>query len=271
VVSLVPSDSYSLAALGALDRVVGRTDYCVEPVELSSVATVGGTKNVDVERVIALRPDVVFANQEENTRADLVRLVGEGIKVLVAFPKTVAQGVAHLARMAVVLGIQAEAREVIAEAYRALKLADDSRGDAPPVRVFVPIWMNPLMTVHADTFISDVVELCGGHNVFADRARRYPLAADVAGAEPLPPERVGERDTRYPRVTVDEIEARQPQVILLPDEPHAFTEQDADVFRALDIPAARSGRIVFCDGKDLMWPGARSVERLDRVRRLIAG
>ena len=63
-------------------------------------------------------------------------------------------------------------------------------------------------------------------------------------AAPLPPERVGSRDTRYPRVTLDEVVARQPEVVLLPDEPHAFTEADAEVFRKLDIPAAKTGRVL---------------------------
>jgi ABC-type Fe3+-hydroxamate transport system substrate-binding protein len=131
--------------------------------------------------------------------------------------------------------------------------------------------MDPLMTVHETTFISDTLDLVGGQNIFANRPRRYPLAADLGRAPPLPPERVGSRDTRYPRVTLDEVVARQPDVVILPDEPHAFTEADADVFRALDIPAAKTGRIVFCDGKDLMWYGARSIEGLERLRRLVLG
>jgi ABC-type Fe3+-hydroxamate transport system substrate-binding protein len=135
-----------------------------------------------------------------------------------------------------------------------------------PVRTFVPIWMNPLMTANGDTFLSDVLDLVGAQNVFADRERRYPLAADLGRAAPLSAERVGDRDTRYPRVTLEEVQARQPELILLPDEPHAFTQSDAEVFRSLDVPAAKTGRIVFCDGKDLMWYGARSLEGLDRLR-----
>ena len=65
--------------------------------------------------------------------------------------------------------------------------------------------MDPLMTVHEATFISDSLDLVGGQNIFADRPRRYPLAADLGRAPPLPPERVGSRDTRYPRVTLDEL------------------------------------------------------------------
>jgi hypothetical protein len=129
--------------------------------------------------------------------------------------------------------------------------------------------MDPLMTVNEATFISDVLALVGAENVFAGRARRYPLAADLGKAAPLAPERVGDRDVRYPRVTLDEVVAAAPELVLLPDEPHAFTEADAAVFRGLSIPAAGRGAVVLCDGKDLMWYGARSVEGLDRLRAIV--
>jgi hypothetical protein len=113
--------------------------------------------------------------------------------------------------------------------------------------------------------------LAGAENVFADRERRYPLAADLGTGAPLPADRVAGRDVRYPRITLDEIVARQPEIVLLPDEPHPFTEAEAAVFRGLDIPAARRGAVRFCDGKDLMWYGARSLEGLGRLRALVDG
>ena len=109
----------------------------------------------------------------------------------------------------------------------------------------------------------------GAQNIFADRERRYPLAADIGSAKPLAPEKVGDRDVRYPRVTLDEVCARAPEIVLVPDEPHPFTEADADVFRALDIPAAKRGAVVRTGGKDLCWYGARSVDGLPRVRALV--
>ena len=139
------------------------------------------------------------------------------------------------------------------------------------MRVFVPIWMDPLMTVHASTFISDVLTLVGAENVFADRERRYPLAADLTHGRPLPADRVAGRDVRYPRITLDEVVTRAPELILLPDEPHPFTEADADVFRALrpSREGARPPVVAFCNGQDLMWYGARSVEGLGRLRALV--
>jgi len=273
IVSLVPSDSYNLARLGAAPRLVGRTRYCVEPAsDLDGIEVIGGTKDPDVDRIIELAPDVVIANREENTERDIDRLEAEGIRVHVSFPCRVAAGIAHLARLAIMLGrTSPSAKGVVGEAYRCHAEAEARRRVRPPVRVFVPIWMDPLMTIHGDTFISDYLDLVGAVNVFADRERRYPLAADLGDAPPLSAGRLGGRDVRYPRVTLDEVVQRKPDVVLLPDEPHDFTEADADVFRALETPAANCGRVRFVCGRDLMWPGARSVEGLQRVAALLEG
>jgi ABC-type Fe3+-hydroxamate transport system substrate-binding protein len=270
IVSLVPSDTYSLVRLGARDRIVGRTRYCVAPEgEVEGIAIVGGTKDVDVDRVAALAPDLVIANQEENSKRDVDRLLSLGLRVLVSFPQRLAAGVAHLARLARLIHPNDAARSVVARAYDALREAERVKDDRPKLRAFVPIWMDPLMTIHASTFISDVLAHVGAENVFADRERRYPLAADVGTGMPLPADRVAGRDVRYPRVTIEEVVAREPEIVLLPDEPHPFTETDAAVFRGLDIPAAKRGAVVFCDGKDLMWYGARGVEGLSKLRALV--
>jgi ABC-type Fe3+-hydroxamate transport system substrate-binding protein len=273
VVSLVPSDTLSVAALGCAGALVGRTDYCELPEDVvARLPSVGGTKNPRVDDVCALEPDLVLANQEENTRGDLEAIAARGFRVYVAFPRRVADGLAHLARLARIFDVasDAAARDLLARGYHALREAEEARAGATPLRTFCPIWMKPLMTIHGATFISDMLDLCGAQNVFADRERRYPLAADLGKAPPLPPEKVEGRDVRYPRVTIDEVVARAPELVLLPDEPHPFSEADADVFRALDIPAARRGAVVRTGGKDLCWYGARSVDGLPRVRELVS-
>src|SRR6185437_16206741 len=93
-----------------------------------------------------------------------------------------------------------------------------------PVRAFVPIWMDPLMTVHASTFISDMLALAGAENVFADRERRYPLAADLGSGRPLPADRIANRDVRYPRITLGEVVVRAPDLVLFFFEDPATTE-----------------------------------------------
>ena len=272
VVSLVPSDTYSVAALGCAGALVGRTDYCELPIDVARrVPSVGGTKNPRVEAIMDLSPDLVIANQEENTKKDLEALANNGVRVFVAFPKRAADGVAHLARLARVFHVAGDpsVRDLLRRGYHVIREAEAALAARTPIPTFCPIWMKPLMTIHATTFISDVLHLAGASNVFADRERRYPLAADVGGAAPLAPEDVAGRDTRYPRVSLEEVTARAPELVLLPDEPHPFTEEDADVFRGLEIPAARDGAVVRMAGKDLCWYGAWTVEGLPRVRALV--
>ncbi|MFO0762121.1 MAG: helical backbone metal receptor [Byssovorax sp.] len=274
VVSLVPSDTYSLVKLGAKERLVGRTRYCVAPEgEVEDIVVVGGTKDVDVDAVIALAPDLVVANQEENSRRDIERLDAAGLRVLVSFPRTLSAGVSQMARLCRALGLDGgtePARSVLAAAYHALREAEQAAATLRPVRTFCPIWMDPLMTIHRDTFISDALRVAGAENVFAGRERRYPLAADL-GLTLETSDRGEGRDLRYPRITKEELCAAQPELVLLPDEPHPFGEADAAVFRSLPIPAAEKGQILFCDGKDLMWYGARAIEGLGRLATLVAG
>lgn len=123
------------------------------------------------------------------------------------------------------------------------------------------------MTIHRDTFISDQLFQLGADNVFADRVRKYPLAADLGAREPQAP---GDRDVRYPRVRLEEVVERQPELVLLPDEPHPFTEEDARCFRELTIPAAPD-RVRFCVGKQLMWPGLMALEGAQHLRSMIHG
>ncbi len=270
VVSLVPSDTLTLFDLGLGAAVVGRTDYCELPAEASRLPSVGGTKNPRLDAIFDLEPDLVIANQEENTKSDLEAIAQRGFRVWVAFPKRVAEGLAHMARLARIFRVEHDAgpRDLVKRGYAALREAEAAQAGRAPVPTFCPIWMKPLMTIHGDTYISDALALAGARNVFADRERRYPLAADLRGAEPAPAEG---RDTRYPRVTEAEVVARAPEIVLLPDEPHPFSDEDAAVFRALDVPAAKRGAVVRCSGKDLCWYGSRAVEGLARVRALVDG
>lgn len=273
IVSLVPSDTYTLFAIGAGERVVGRTGFCVLPAgQVEALPSVGGTKDVDPDAVMALEPDLVVANQEENARAPLEELARRGAPLFVSFVRRVAEGVAHMARLARMLGLAREpaAADLARRAYQLLRPeAEIEAAAAAMPRAFVPIWKDPLMTFHQDTYASDLLLQIGCANAFADRERRYPLAADLGRRSPLPTDRMGDRDTRYPRVTIDEVIARAPDVVLLPDEPHRFDEADVEWIGGLDLPAARRGAVALADGKDLFWYGARAVEALPRLRAQI--
>src|SRR3989449_6744455 len=259
IVSLVPSEPQSVLARGAGDRLLGRTRYCDAP---GSLPLVGGTKDVDVDAVARLRPELILANQEENSRVHLEQLAQLGLPLFVSFPKTVAEGLAHLGRLAKVLEV--DARDLLRRGYAAVQEAESALRKRRPLRAFVPVWMDPLMTVNGQTYMSDALRLGGGENVFAERQRLSPLAADLGQAVPRP---AGTRDTRYPRVALDEVVKRAPRIVLLPDEPHPFSERDAEVFRAALPPGTK---VVRCGGRGFSLYGGASVGGGPRLRALSA-
>lgn len=247
IVSLVPSLTEALFALGLGERVVGVTDWCVHPAErVAALPKVGGTKNPDLAAIRALAPDLVIANQEENRRRDVERLEAAGIHVWVTYPRTVAEGAAVLAELAE-LGAAPEVRaRVVAPVLAAVAEAGAARPERG-VPVFCPIWRDPWMTVGADTYAHDLLTLCGGLNVFAERG-----------------------DRRYPRVTLDDVVAAAPEVVLLPDEPYAFDASDEAELRRLPLPAAKHGRIHRIDGTWVSWYGPRLQPAIRAMRSLLA-
>ena len=256
IVSLVPSETYSIAVVAGTQCLVGRTRFCVEPTaEVDRLPAVGGTKDVDLDAVEALGPDLVLANREENTRSVVQQLRDRGLTVHVSFPKTVQDSIAYLGSIARLVGKEPS---TVQRASIAAVQQVAAAGRVDEIPVFVPIWRDPWMTFDANAFASDVLELLGARNVFADRPRRYPLAADLGQREAHTGARVEQRDTRYPRIRLEEVAERRPQRILLPDEPYAFSTVDAAELASLHDEA----RVVHVDGKDLFWYGARLPQSL---------
>lgn len=248
IVSLVPSITESLFAIGLGERVVGVTDWCVHPArELAQLPKVGGTKDAGADAIARLAPDLVIANQEENTRRVVEALDARGIPVWVTYPRSVREGARLLADL-LALGAPASARrEVVEPVLEAVESAEARRASAPGSgpRVLCPVWRDPWMAPSADTYMHDVIELCGGVNVSAG-----PLPATPRRARRRAPE-------RYPQLALDEIEALAPDVVWLPDEPYAFGESDRQELARLDLPAARDGRIHLIDGTWVSWYGPR--------------
>ena len=263
VVSLVPSESASVADLAGIERLVGRTDYCVEPLgEVDTIPSVGGTKSFDLAAVQALRPDLVLANKEENGRPLVQALMAAGLSVHVSFPCTVDESLRYLESLALLLGVDADRSDPVMNCRTAVQGAR-RENPSTAVPVFVPIWKDPWMTFDGGAYASDVLEICGADNVFCERQRLYPLAADLGKARPRSGEKVDARDTRYPRIRLEEVVERGARVVLLPDEPYAFTEDDAVVFREIDVSPSLLVEPV--DGKDLFWYGTRLAGAIGRI------
>lgn len=271
LVSLVPSITETLFCFGKGAQVVGITDYCTEPVsEVVQKTTIGGTKNPDIPSILALQPQLVFAVAEENREHDVAQLEQAGIPVYVFEPATVRDGIDLLWQVAELLACRDEVTPMVQtiEATYADTLA--SVAGHKPVRVFCPIWKDPYMTIGDGTYVHDMLRVCGGSNIFAQRRRRFPLAADLGQQPERTGERYAARDRRYPRITLEDMAALQPDVILLPDEPYVFSHKDlADFAPFPDVPAVRNGRIHLIDGKVVSWYGPRIEESLRTLRHLL--
>ena len=249
IVSLVPSTTETLCRLGLADALVGVTVYCVEPrAVVRTKRRVGGEKNPDLAAIRALAPDLVVANIEENVREHIDTLRAWSIPVWVTYPRTVDGSLAMIRELGAVTGAEAAAASLLAEIEPLLARVRAAVAHRPPVRVFYAIWRNPYMTVNRDTYIHDLLAVCGAASVFGDRPERYPT------------------------VTLDEMAARRPEVILLPDEPFRFRRVHLRDFADFgDVPAVRAGRIHLVDGKPFSWHGPRVAEALRTLPALFHG
>ena len=228
IVSLVPSQTELLADLGLDGEVVGLTRFCVHPAGWKGrKQIVGGTKNVDVERVRALDPDLVVANKEENVRAQIEALA-DVCPVYVTDVADVAGAVRMVRDVGALVGRAEEAERIAAETETGFDaLAADVAG-AAPLRALYLIWRDPWMTVGGDTIVSDVLAHGGFENVAAEQAR-YPALADA------------------------EVGALRPDVVLLSSEPYPFVEKHVAEVEAL----APGARVVLVDGEPFSWYGSR--------------
>lgn len=235
IVSLVPSTTETLFALGVGDRLVGRTRYCVHPArELADVPEVGGTKSPRLAELAALRPDLVLANEEENKPALWPRL--ELLAPLyVAYPRTVDEALHDLRTTARLVGAEARGDELVATCQAAR--AELARVRRPFTYAYL-IWKDPWMAVGPDTFVASMLAEVGG---------RCALNTDE----------------RYPRLELDALVAADPDVVYLSSEPYAFTAEHAAELGRL----AERARLV--DGELCSWHGARMVRALPYLAELL--
>jgi len=182
VVSLVPSLTYAVYELGAGGALVGRTRYCIRPAEsLERVESVGGTKNPNVERVVALAPDVVLANREENTRRRIER-IAEHVPVLVTEPRSPRDVPGLWRELGAACGREAASDRLAREVELELARAESPAPRRAPGFVYW-IWRDPWMAAGHDTYISELMTIAGWRNALPPDHTRYPKVDPVNVAE----------------------------------------------------------------------------------------
>ena len=179
IISLAPHVTEMLFAAGAGGKIVGAVEYSDYPQAARAIPRVGSFSRIDLERLLALKPDLAIGWKNGNHGADLERLEQLGVTLYVTDPHRLEDVANNIERLGLLAGSGPAARQA-AGAFRARRAALQRRyGARPPVRVFYQIWDQPLMTVNGEHVISDVIRLCGGVNVFAD----LPLLAPSLDVE----------------------------------------------------------------------------------------
>ena len=234
IVSIVPSLTEAVAAT-APGLLVGVTDWCSHPADLD-LPRIRGTKNPDIAGIVALAPDLVIANEEENREPDLQALRDAGLAVWVTRIRTVPEAFGSLRRM-LTLACRRESPDWLAraEAAWARLPTDADRGTA-----VIPIWRRPWMVVGRDTFTGDVLTRLGVSNAFETHPERYP------------------------KVPLEELRAVQPDLVVLPDEPYRFTPDDGPEAFAGIPTALVSGRYLTWYGPSLEQAPAVLSAQLDQ-------
>lgn len=239
IISLVPSQTELLHDLGLGERVVGITKFCIHPESwFRGKPRVGGTKNVDLEKVRALKPDLIIGNKEENERTDIEALEKE-FPVWMSNVDDLDSALEMIRRIGTLTGTMPRAEEI------ASGIADAFAGLQPlprPMRTAYLIWRQPYMAVGKGTFINDMLERCGLINVFADKDR-YPVLPDPPGGFPLATE-----------------------LILLSSEPYPFKEVHAEELRHL-LPGTKC---LCVDGEPFSWYGSRLLRSASYFAALLA-
>jgi iron complex transport system substrate-binding protein len=245
IVSLCPSITETLVALGLRETLVGVTRYCIHPREsLIGIPRVGGTKNPDLDAIRALRPDLVLANAEENRPADIEALSGD-LRIDVSHPRNVPDAAELTRRLGRLTG-RAEEGETWARRIEE-RLAAVRSVPRPAFRFAYLVWKDPWMLAGRGTYIDGLLSAFSGVNV----------APGAGAAAPA--------GTAYPEVTEDALVALAPDWLFLPDEPYRFGEAHRAYWQAL-LPGVA---VHLVSGDDLCWHGVRTLRGLDLLERLL--
>ncbi len=235
IISLVPSITELLVDIGLKAQIVGRTKFCVYPKEaLKAIPIIGGTKTIHLDRIKQLYPDLIIANKEENQK-DQIEALAEKYPVWISDVPNFDAALDMIAGLGKVLRQETACHQIIQQS----KALQSSLFPLNRQRAAYLIWRNPYMTIGKDTYIHDLLSVNGFENVFGEQ-------------------------TRYPTITIEELKAAHPDIILLSSEPFPFKEKHiqelAEHFP--DIP------IQLVDGEVFSWYGTRFIKKIEYLRGL---
>ncbi len=238
IISVVPSQTELLYDLGLEQEVIGITKFCVHPEKwFRSKTRVGGTKTLHIDQIIALNPDLILANKEENVQEQIESLQ-EFTEVYVSDIQNVADALQMIRSVGALVGkaeVAGQMAAAIQNRFDALKETIST-----PRRVAYLIWKDPFMAVGRNTFIHNIIEIAGWKNVF-------------------------EHHLRYPETAAGELRSLNPEVVMLSSEPYPFGEKHLAAIQAI-LPEAR---LLLVDGEMFSWYGSRMLPAVGYIQEII--
>ncbi len=246
IVSLVPSITELLFDLDLGSQVVGRTTYCIHPADhVAGIPSVGGTKKIRRDRLLALEPSHIIVNIDENPKELSDEIGAEGIEVVVTHPLEPRDNLRLFALIGGIFGRECEAGHLSARFERIYEETTVALEGSPSRSVLYLIWKDPWMTVSRDTYISRMLALANWETAAHEPAVRYPevsLAPDLLA-------------------TLD--------LVLFATEPYRFTQADVDDFSVARLVRPPRARLI--DGEMVSWYGSRAIAGLGYLRTLASG
>jgi len=238
IISLVPSQTELLYDLGLDDEVIGITKFCVHPEKWFRTKTrIGGTKTIDVEKLISLKPDLVIANKEENVK-EQIEVLQKFTQVYVSDIKNLNDALNMIIEVGKLVNKAPKAQELVEEIK--LRFAELEQFIQTKIRAAYFIWRNPYMAPGGDTFINDMMEYCGLINIFKNQ-------------------------NRYPEINIEELKVHDCKILFLSSEPFPFKQKHIDELQ----PLLEGIKILFVDGEMFSWYGSRLLLAVKYFRKLI--
>lgn len=245
IISLAPNITETLFALGLGDRVIGVTTYCDFPAEAKTKEKIGDTIKPNLERIIALQPDLVLLSTSSQLEKITHQLDQLAIPVYITNPRTVTEVVSSIRKLGEVTGTSSRAEELASSMQQQISAIKQSEQHP---RVLYVLQLSPLITAGKNTFINDLINLAGGISIS------------------------GEETTDYPQFSRETVIARAPEVIILP-ESHGSEIVDLESVKKTFVttPAVKNNRIVTINPDLIDRPGPRIVEGLAELEKKIHG
>lgn len=245
IVTLAPNLTEIVYAVGAGDRLVGNTTYCDYPAEAKQVAKVGDTLKPDIERIIALRPQLVLVSTASQLEAFTKQLDEQGIAVYVTDPRSLEGVFQSLKTLGELLGEAEQSEKLVTELRARASAVEEAVKQSQPVRVFYQVSAAPLYTIGREAFLTDLIRRAGGQSV----------TADVPGA--------------FPRYSDEAALATQPEAIIMSVD-SSMDQSNAKPAPSLEkSPAVRNEKVYGINGDLLSRPGPRLVEGLEQMARVL--